>query len=538
MTKAKISVIIALLGLCLAGIIFFQLYWVNNAIDVKEKQFERTVNDVLTRAVDKMQTHHTVAFINSKVGPCVSIFDSLIMVNDIVKDSLKCAIKQVSKHNIKKNYKKKSNIEITINSEQKNNSCNTQIINISDIEDSVAKGMLILNTVTDTINKKVKEALVKVKETKLLQVMDKMIMEYTTEDLPIEKKLSVQSTDSILGAELKNKDIVLPYEFAIVNGDNNEINPTHSAGFTDKMLDTRFQVNLFPDEITDKRTDLLLLYFPSKSNFILKSLWLSLLSVLIFTMVIIATFYFTIRIILQQKKVSEIKTDFINNMTHEFKTPIATISLAVDSITNPKVIEDKEQILNYARIIKEENNRMNTHVEQVLQMALLDKKDLDLRLEPSDIHDIILMAIDKVNLQILNTDGTIHNNLKATYSVVNGDVIHLLNVLINLLDNAIKYSIDKPDIAIETINKGNTISITVADKGIGMSKEHQSKIFDKFFRVTTGNIHNVKGFGLGLSYAKAIILAHNGTINVAGEIGKGSAFEIILPIIQNNNIQS
>jgi two-component system phosphate regulon sensor histidine kinase PhoR len=535
MTKSKTNLIITLLGICLAFIIVFQLYWINNAIAVKEKQFERTVNDVLTRVVDKLQTHQTVAFINNKIGPCQNIFDSLIVVGDIVKDSLKEAIKEIKKDEKIRKHKQNNDIKITINRDEQNNNCMAKVIDLTNINDSMARTMVILNNVADSISYKVKEAMIKVKESKFLQVMDKMILEYTTEELPVEKKISCQSTDSILKMELKNKDIDLPYEFAIVNGNNNEVSPVRSSGFNKEMLDTRFRVDLFPDEITEKSTELLMLFFPSKNNFILRSLWLVLLAALVFTLVIILTFAYTIKIILYQKKLSDIKTDFINNMTHEFKTPIATISLAVDSIANPKVIEDKGQILNYARIIKEENSRMNSHVEQVLQMALLDKKDLELNFEKTDVNDVILMAVEKVKLQISSRDGTVNVRMNASQSLVNADAGQLLNVFINLLDNAIKYSVDDPDITIETGNKGNTVTVCFSDKGIGLNREQQTKIFEKFYRVATGNVHNVKGFGLGLSYAKAIILAHGGSISVSGEPGKGSTFEILLPVIIKDN---
>ena len=232
---------------------------------------------------------------------------------------------------------------------------------------------------------------------------------------------------------------------------------------------------------------------------------------------------------IRQKKISDIKTDFINNMTHEFKTPIATISVAVDSINNPKVIQRPEVIKNYTRVIKEENNRMNTRVEQVLQMALLDSSEFKLNEKIIDIHEMIRNITDNIRLQTESRNGQLIVSLNAGRMHVMADESHLTNVLISILDNAIKYSPMTPEIWVTTINSGPSIVISISDNGIGMSPETQKKIFDKFFRVTSGNIHTIKGFGLGLSYAKAIVLAHKGEIKVSGEVEKGSRFDIILP---------
>jgi two-component system phosphate regulon sensor histidine kinase PhoR len=234
---------------------------------------------------------------------------------------------------------------------------------------------------------------------------------------------------------------------------------------------------------------------------------------------------------IRQKKISDIKTDFINNMTHEFKTPIATISVAVDSINNSKVIERPDIIKNYTRIIKEENNRMNTRVEQVLQMALLDSSEFKLNEKAVDIHELIRNITDNIRLQTESRNGQLIVNLEASQTHVLADESHMTNVLISILDNAIKYSPVNPEIRVSTTNSRSSIVISISDNGIGMNSDTQKKIFDKFFRVTSGNIHSIKGFGLGLSYAKAIVLAHKGEIKVNSEVDKGSRFEIILPVI-------
>ena len=216
-------------------------------------------------------------------------------------------------------------------------------------------------------------------------------------------------------------------------------------------------------------------------------------------------------------------------MTHEFKTPIATISLAVDSIKDPRVKNDKEKFDYFTRIIREENKRMNAQVENVLQMAMIEKGELNLRKEELNIHTIIQNAVELIALQVESKGGSLNNNLKAEIPLLVGDPIHLSNVIFNLLDNANKYSPEKPEIKIETANTKIGLIVHVVDKGIGMTKDIQNKIFEKFYRVPTGNIHDIKGFGLGLSYVKAVIEQHKGYIKVESEIGKGSAFEFFIP---------
>jgi len=289
-------------------------------------------------------------------------------------------------------------------------------------------------------------------------------------------------------------------------------------------------VSLFPNDIFSK-SDSLLLYFPDQKSIILRSLSGLMLVSVFFTLIIILSSILGIVTMLRQKKISDIKTDFINNMTHEFKTPIATISIAVDSINNAKVIEEPERIKSFTRIIKEENNRMNARVEQVLQMALLDSSEFRLNLKPVDINSLVAKVAGNIRLQVENREGKLELETGALNPAVEADEIHLSNVIMNLLDNANKYSPGKPEIRITTANRGSSVIITVADKGMGMNAETQHKIFEKFYRLTSGNIHNVKGFGLGLSYARAIVLAHKGEIRVTSEVGKGSTFEVRLPVL-------
>jgi two-component system phosphate regulon sensor histidine kinase PhoR len=274
--------------------------------------------------------------------------------------------------------------------------------------------------------------------------------------------------------------------------------------------------------------------FPARTNYVLgQTIWL-LGGSLAFSLFIVATFGLSLFFIIRQKKISEMKSDFINNMTHEFKTPIATISLAADTISNPKVINDESKVLQFVGMIKKENNRMNKKVETILQIASLDKKEIQFKFENISMHTIIEHVLDTMDIQIQQKKGNVIKTYNAEDPVIYGDQEHLSNLVNNLLDNAVKYSPETPEIAIKTWNVDHGFVFSVEDKGIGMTKAVQSKIFERFYRQTSGNVHDVKGFGLGLNYARAIIDAHKGTIHVISEPGKGSKFEVYLPSNSEN----
>jgi two-component system phosphate regulon sensor histidine kinase PhoR len=272
-----------------------------------------------------------------------------------------------------------------------------------------------------------------------------------------------------------------------------------------------------------------MIFFPNRTSYLWGSVWQSLLASILFTGIIFFCFAYSVHIIFRQKKLSEMKTDFINNMTHEFKTPIATISLAADSITSPLIIGNPEKLTRFANIIRQENKRMNSQVEKVLQMALLDKRDFQLNLTEVNLHDVIERALQNISLQVEKRGGTTSSQLQATQPVVQGDQTHLANIINNLLDNANKYSPDTPVIQVTTRDRADGVEVTVSDQGLGMSKEARKHIFDKFYRVHTGDLHDVKGFGLGLSYVKAIMDAHKGSVDVRSEPGKGSDFVLFFP---------
>ena len=296
------------------------------------------------------------------------------------------------------------------------------------------------------------------------------------------------------------------------------------------LKDVSYGVPIFLDNNNESEYKLYV-NFPKRNRFILSSiLGLSMLSV-IFTTIIIIAYTSAIYQLIKQRKIAQIKTDFINNMTHEFKTPIATISLALDAIKNPKIIGDQDKVKRYLKMIKDENNRMHAQVENVLRISKLEKNELNISKDKVDLHELIVDAITHIELIVENRNGYIKTDLDAKLSTVLANETHFTNVIVNILDNAVKYTNGKPEINMITENIENNIILKISDRGNGMTKSVSKKVFEKFYREHTGDVHNVKGHGLGLAYVKRIVDDHSGDICVESEKGKGSTFIIKLPLI-------
>lgn len=326
---------------------------------------------------------------------------------------------------------------------------------------------------------------------------------------------------------LRANNIKQPFEFEVTNYFGYSV--LASDSFKNEYRSQAFSIPLTPPN--SMQPERLYVFIPEPKNYLFEQLgWMVLLSFAL-TTIIVSAFALTVRTLFNQKKLSEIKSDFINNMTHELKTPLATISLAVDALTNERVISDEDKIRYYSGMIKDENKRMNKQVETILQAARIERQEITLNRAVLDVHAIIQKTADNFILQINEKHGVLTLNLKAHRHYVNGDEVHISNIIFNLLDNAMKYSKERMHIDIETGNSGHMLAIRVKDNGIGMSKETQARIFEKFYRAHTGNIHNVKGFGLGLSYVKAMVEAHGGRVRVESTLGKGSTFIVLLPAV-------
>ena len=338
----------------------------------------------------------------------------------------------------------------------------------------------------------------------------------------INNVIDAKILDHFLKTEFEYSNIHIDYEYAIYDCETNEMVYGNYIKQDDIPKKEKQKFQKF-----DEFTYYFGILFPSKVLYIINSMniWL-ISSFVLFTAIIF--FAYSVFIILKQKRLSEIQKDFINNMTHEFKTPISTIGISAEVLSDPEIVKSPERLKNYAEIISGQNKRLESQIEKVLQLAQLDKSKFKLKKEEFDIHKVIKQIGEAFKLTVDSKNGVLHCNLKAGNSIITGDKLHTTNIIYNLLDNAFKYSFEKPDITISTWNKDNRLYLEISDKGIGISKKYRKRIFDRFFRIPTGNIHNVKGFGLGLNYVKSIVHSHNWKIKVESEPGEGSRFIIII----------
>jgi two-component system phosphate regulon sensor histidine kinase PhoR len=364
------------------------------------------------------------------------------------------------------------------------------------------------------------------------EVLQNMMFEFR--NVPVEKRIDIDVLDSLITTELENRAIKTAFEFGVFSPARNFMPIQKTGKYAEALLNKGFHFPLFPSDVI-RNPDYLMLYFPKEKQFLITQLWQTLSVSIFLVIVIILTFAYTIYTILKQRKISEMKNDFINNMTHEIKTPISTISLACEALRDKDIIKSENLYESYISVINEENRRLGSMTERILQSAKLEKGEIILNKEELNIEEIILDSINNIKLQVDKKGGQILTEFKAKNTNIIADKVHITNVIFNLLDNAIKYSPVNPRIEISTENSFSGLLISVKDNGTGISRANQKKIFDKLYRVPTGNIHNVKGFGLGLSYVKAIVEQHNGKVTLESEMNKGTKFIIFLPLDKFEN---
>jgi signal transduction histidine kinase len=559
--KRLLNIIIALIIISLLGITGLQYFWINNAYHIKEAQFDRGVRDAMQRVVSQLETREKVVFLSKEfINDTIDAIMKTMKATKQRPDQRAATAEELhefermrdeglippppppppTEFEFQIQYNGSEEVVVLTNPiiqrpedyELERYLHNQQAIRMNDANHMVfdPSGRPVSPGRMESTIRKMTE-----NTDKLRNMVQKMKVEIEELSKPIEERIDLPTLKDLLKSGFAEKGIGVPFEFAIVSPfDSAKMVPIKSQFFTPGGLNSPYRVTLFPNDVFQK-PHYLIVFFHGEKTHILKSFAWILTTSLFFTIVIIVTSIMSIFFMIRQKKISDIKTDFINNMTHEFKTPIATISIAADSINNAKVIEEPGRIRDYTKIIKEENQRMNTRVEQVLQMALIDSKDFQLRPAEFDAHELIRRAAEHFRLIIARRDGILNLNLEAEHSVIMADADHFRNVVLNLLDNANKYSPSQPEITVTTFNRSEKLFIAIEDKGMGMNPETRRKVFDKFYRFSTGNIHNIKGFGLGLSYVKAIVLAHKGEIFVQSEVGKGSRFEISIPVVENGN---
>jgi two-component system phosphate regulon sensor histidine kinase PhoR len=335
--------------------------------------------------------------------------------------------------------------------------------------------------------------------------------------------------DSLLDLEFANKGIDIKYYYGVLDQGGDSLIYAEEEGIVRDLMNSDLRVTLFPNDIIGN-INYLIVHFPEQRLYLIRKTWLALIIALVLISIVVFCFGYAIFTIIRQKKLSTVKNDFINNMTHEFKTPISTIALATEALQDQSLAQSPGVRERYLKIIDTENQRLGRQVEKVLQIASLEKEDFELKIEKVDVHKTIEKVLQNIVLQVEKKGGSITTDFKAITTLIPADEHHLTNILYNLLDNANKYTTRPPHISITTSDEpGRGIWIRIIDNGIGMTKDVISRIFDKFYRKPTGNLHDVKGFGLGLSYVKTLVEAHGGNIDVKSAIGKGSVFEIFLP---------
>ncbi|WCT12559.1 sensor histidine kinase [Mucilaginibacter jinjuensis] len=360
-------------------------------------------------------------------------------------------------------------------------------------------------------------------------VIQNLAEEYERLGQPLNKRIDSVWIDSVLRRDLHNKGIMLPFSYEVTTAHNDSLIFSRALNASEKPLQflpaNTYETAIFGKEVINDPGKIRIT-FPERNSFLLSRMTYTMAASGTLMLVLILCFAYTIYTILKQKKISEMKMDFINNMTHEFKTPVSTIMIASESLRDSEIAQDTNRVSKLAGIIYEENARLGSHIERVLNIARIEKNDFKLDITSVDVNETITDVLDSMELKLQKYNAQTILHLDATDAIITADELHFSNVLYNLIDNALKYSKDAPKITISTLNRNGQVVIKVTDEGIGMSRDQQNKIFEQFYRVPTGNLHDVKGFGLGLSYVNTIVKRLNGTIGVRSEKDKGSEFEL------------
>ncbi len=522
MTKNKIRWLIGLLSVALIGLIGFQFYWINEVSTVNKERFSKSVNDALNEVAYKLAMMNDQRFLQQNMNSGVPIQESRL-------EALRDSITRISNSRSfdPNGPRGVQNVEEMFNSMfqvQINEQTGQMYFNF-DFQAFVNQPTFTNPQTPANNNLRLEQQM-----NRRMDMLKKSWLDHLMGSNNLYERIHPADLDTLLKRELRNRDINLEYHYGIIDGSEGELKLLNANVREDAehVLDSELKANLFPMDLAIKDY-FLAIDFPEEKNYLMKQALVPLSASGLLIFIVIGCFAYAIMVILRQKKISEIKNDFINNMTHEFKTPIATVSLATEALQDDDIKGNKTIIDRYVEVIRDENKRLGMQVEKVLQIASLDKKDFRLKFEKSNVHDIIEKALVNITILVEKRGGVISHQLLASNSIVEADKVHLTNIIYNLLDNANKYSPDAPEIHIRTDSISTGVIIKISDKGIGMTKEATQKIFDKFYRVSTGNVHDVKGFGLGLSYVKNIVDMHHGTISVKSEIGKGSTFKVFLP---------
>jgi len=548
----------------LVGLIGIQVYWISNAVKLRQQKFQTSVNEVLGDVVyqyEKLKTAESLALkmdLRNKRKRLVFQMDSINRAIHKTQDSLMYL--QYAKHGINPNVHE-------LHTNQNGNdfiSPNPQILfgtRQPQFQISVYEEFLVDSGGTYVKRSRekhfespnygpVRTPVIPESQDEVARYVDSMKQAQNMNLQWLEKRadmvneifeeivnvdlynqadeIDTAALDSLLHQQLKDKGISADFAYGIFDPFMNAFFVACGKDQIEGVIASPHKVNLTPGNVFSQ-PKFLSIFFPNQNKYLLRTMWLLLTISTMFILVIIFSFSFTVSTIIRQKKVSEIKNDFINNMTHELKTPISTISLACQALSDPDIKMREGIVDNYINVIADENKRLAMVVENVLRTAVMDKGELKLKIGDLDLHQVVEQVLQNMKIQLEQRGGSFITDLQATNTLVQADKVHLTNVVFNLVDNALKYTETIPVIKVGTRDEAQGIVVFVEDNGIGISKDNQKKIFEKLYRVPTGNVHNVKGFGLGLSYVKAIVDKHNGWIKVKSEPNKGSRFEILIP---------
>jgi two-component system phosphate regulon sensor histidine kinase PhoR len=563
MSKAQMQLIILLMSIASIGLIGFQYYWVNNALRINEENFEQNVYQSLSSAIDQIEKGETSDIFLSYLAKDTilqkSLFQKIEPIEVLVRQrpvgrrrpSLTDSMMRQPMPSVSQRFRRlveSRGVDLSLFTDLDNffSYLTPQIASSIFTPDEMTilleereRQLQYLNYMESSGRNRYmdqefieeynipKDALEKIRYTNLkIEAMNQAWEELMEGQKDVLERIDTLQVRELIKNHLKERGIDQSFDLALLNDEGNLI-PIGQVKDREKLTQG-IQAKLFPSDLLGK-DNFVLINFPKKRLYILRQIWLPVLSSMLFLGIVIFCFIYAIKVIIRQKKLSDIKNDFINNMTHEFKTPIATVSLAVEALQDPDLLNKDTFRNRYIGIIKDENKRLGSQVEKVLQAATLEKKDFKLKIELLNIHEILENVKTGFGLQLENKGGNISlkTNLKDPY--IEADAFHISHIINNLLDNAIKYSKESPIVKIDSWDQNGSIFISISDNGVGMTKDAVKKIFDKFYRVPTGNVHDVKGFGLGLAYVKTMMEAHNGEILVNSEPGKGSTFTLKLP---------
>ena len=537
MSRKTIRLIIILMTAALLGLVGFQIYWVNNAQRINKARFKQDVHEVLNLVAQKLEKQETLLIAQNNFkskfrwsdplnldSDTIEFFESsfqkrVVNRSDLNSDSTSIPNQTVLSYQ----FEAKDGFEII--AEIDNQANISEETNIRDGNNPVKVLRKEYNNDSE-IGKHIKQDFQKI--ARKAEMFNVVLNEILSGKRQIKNRIKPRLLDSLLRAEFINKGINLSFDYGVLNEDSQEFVFAQIDDDHHKLRDSDLRASLFPNDVVGASNQILV-YFPNQEKFLMRKMGVTLASSILLILLIIFCFAYAITTIIRQKKLSEVKNDFINNMTHEFKTPISTVSLACEALQDKEISQDESVRERYLDIIKVENKRLAVQVEKVLQMATLDKGEFDLKLSEVNVNQVIEEAVSNIYMQVEKKGGSVEKALEAEQPMIEADELHLSNIIRNLLDNANKYSPVTPKITVRTEDKPNGISIKIIDKGIGLAKESLNKIFDKFYRVPTGNVHDFKGFGLGLAYVKTMVEAHGGSIHVKSELNKGSMFELFFP---------